>query len=141
MYNELIKKAKSASSTEELLKIAQENGMQEFTEENAKAYFEAMHKSGELSDDELESAAGGCKSNNRRVVTLGYVCPVRFLWRCKRCLNPQEGCHCGWDLLPETCEAYRASMFPNTLYTCGTCGWCSYESGIWYCNNSEANKF
>ena len=61
MNEEILAKARAAKSPEELLKLAQDNGMSEFNEENAKAYFEVMHHSGELSDDELEQAAGGCK--------------------------------------------------------------------------------
>ena len=50
MNQELLTRAKAAKSPEELLKIAQENGMSEFTEESAKEYFELINKSGELSD-------------------------------------------------------------------------------------------
>ena len=56
---ELIEKAKSAKTPEELMALAKENGM-ELTEESAKAYFEAIHpEAGELSDDELNNVAGG----------------------------------------------------------------------------------
>ena len=56
---ELIEKAKSAKTPEELMALAKENGM-ELTEESAKAYFEQLNpKTGELSDDELNNVAGG----------------------------------------------------------------------------------
>ena len=56
---ELIEKAKSAKTPEELLALAKENGM-ELTEESAKAYFEQLNpKTGELADDELDNVAGG----------------------------------------------------------------------------------
>ena len=57
---ELIEKAKSAKTPEELLALAKENGV-ELTEESAKAYFEQLNpKTGEVSDDELNNVAGGC---------------------------------------------------------------------------------
>ena len=62
---ELIEKAKSAKTPEELMALAKENGM-ELTEESAKAYLDLLHpQTGELSDDELDNVAGGgCQQNN-----------------------------------------------------------------------------
>lgn len=55
----MLEKAKQAKSTEELLALAKENGM-EMTEEEAKAYYVQLHPvSGEIADDELENVAGG----------------------------------------------------------------------------------
>ena len=56
--NEMTTKLKGAMSAEEFLTIFKEYGA-EATEEQAKALFERMHTQGELSDDALESAAGG----------------------------------------------------------------------------------
>ena len=56
---ELLEKAKQAKSPEELIALAKEKGT-EMTEESAKAYFEQLHKSGELADDELDNVSGGC---------------------------------------------------------------------------------
>lgn len=69
MNDAIFEKARAAKSPEELLKLAQDNGMTDFTEENAEAYFNTLHKSGEISDDELEGAVGGCKVNGKTVVT------------------------------------------------------------------------
>ena len=56
---ELIEKAKSAKTPEELMALAKENGV-ELTEESAKAYFEQLNpKTGELADEELNNVAGG----------------------------------------------------------------------------------
>lgn len=138
---QIIAKARAAKSPEELLKLAHENGMQEFTEENAKAYYETMHRSGELSDDELEDAAGGCKKNNRRIVTLGLICPGGVAcWKCKDCLAPKNACHCGWFTPPDLSYTFNSSIFAWCADTCGTCAWCSYEGGMWYCNNAYVNK-
>ena len=46
MNDELLNKAKNCRSYEELLKIAREGGMPDLTEENAKEYFDLLHKSG-----------------------------------------------------------------------------------------------
>ncbi len=55
---EMIKKAKTAGSVEELLVMAKENGY-EMTEEEAKTVFSRFNSTGELADDELETVAGG----------------------------------------------------------------------------------
>lgn len=56
--NEMIEKAKSASSAEELMHMAAEEGIA-LTAEEAKQYFDFLHSSGALSDEELENVAGG----------------------------------------------------------------------------------
>ena len=66
---EMISKARSAKTPEELLQMAHEIGMSDFTEENVKAYFDILQKSGEnkidgkksgeLADEELDSTTGG----------------------------------------------------------------------------------
>lgn len=55
---ELIAKAKEAKSAEELLSLARENKI-ELTEEQAKEYYNRLHSTGELTDDDLEKVAGG----------------------------------------------------------------------------------
>lgn len=55
---ELLEKAKAAKSAEELLELAKANSV-ELTEEEAAGYFAQLHQSGELSDEELDSVAGG----------------------------------------------------------------------------------
>ena len=69
---EMIEKAKTAKSAEELLALAKDNGV-EMTEDEAKTYFAQLDpKSGELNDDDLDSVAGGaCKSSD----AVSNVCP------------------------------------------------------------------
>ena len=55
---ELIAKAKEAKSAEELLSLARENNI-ELTREQAKEYYDRLHATGELTDDDLEKVAGG----------------------------------------------------------------------------------
>ncbi len=58
MTNEMIGKAKECKSAEELLALAKENNV-EMTEKQAAELFASINQEGELSDDELNSAAGG----------------------------------------------------------------------------------
>ena len=60
---ELLEKAKTAKSAEELLEMAKAQHI-ELTEEQAAKAFEKLHKTGELSDEELDNVAGGgCGGN------------------------------------------------------------------------------
>ena len=56
---ELLEKAKTAKSEEELLAMAKAEKV-ELTEEEAAKAFAELHKMGELSDAELDNVAGGC---------------------------------------------------------------------------------
>ena len=71
MTEDLLKKACEAKSPAELLKIAHDNGMSEFNEENAKAYFDMLNQHGEISEEELENAAGGCGGGRKK-----DACPI-----------------------------------------------------------------
>ncbi len=62
MNQEIIEKAKNAKSPEEILEIAKENNI-EIGMKEAEAVYERLNASGEVSDDELESVAGGCSDN------------------------------------------------------------------------------
>lgn len=128
MNKELIAKAKAAKTAEELLAIAKENG-EEMTEESAKAYFEMLHpQSGELSDEELDNVAGGgChKGDGRLVVTAGHACSF---WECKRCGTKR----------PDMYVFTRCNVC-KSLCNCNNCYWCSYEKGLWLCNNPNKCK-
>ncbi len=94
MSEELLKKVKNAASVEELLATAKENRIQ-LSEEKAKEYFERMHASGELADDELESVSGGCGDDPDPPELLS-ICNYQgctgdlekiddFNFKCKRC--------------------------------------------------------
>ena len=59
LTNEMIAKARSAKSVEELIAIAKENNI-ELTDNEAKKYFAGLNpQSGELSEDELNNVSGG----------------------------------------------------------------------------------
>ncbi len=124
MNNELLERARKVKSAEELMALAKENGM-ELSEESAAAYFEEMHKSGELSDDELDNVAGGgCHSKDGRlVVTIRYSCE-NFI--CKHCGRADSPNHKHW-LEP---------ISPG----CDICKFCSWEKGLWLCNHPANMK-
>ena len=119
---ELLEKAKEAKSTEELLTLAKENGV-ELTKEEAEAYFAQLNKSGELSDEELDNVAGGgCHNKDGRlVVTVWYNCSD---FTCKKCGRKNTGDH--FHLI----DGYRT----NYMQQCQFCKYISYEGGLWLCN-------
>ncbi|MDE6730906.1 MAG: bacteriocin [Oscillospiraceae bacterium] len=55
---ELIEKARQTKSIEELLNLAETNGIT-ITQDEAENYFAQLHQSVELSDDELNNVSGG----------------------------------------------------------------------------------
>ena len=66
---ELIEQAKKAESVAALLALAEENGI-DLTAERAEKLFSEWHTTKELSDDELDSVAGGCGEEST-----GQQCP------------------------------------------------------------------
>ncbi len=127
MDNELILKAKQAKNPEELIALAKENGT-ELTEESAKAYFEQLHKTGELNDDELDNVAGGAcyAKDGRMVISVLHDCDF-FI--CKRCGGKKN-----FGLYSNSCAGC------GELLACKYCKYCSYEKGLWLCNNPKNNK-
>ena len=57
---ELLEKAKTAKTAEELIEMAKAENI-ELTEEEAAKAFAELNKTGELSDEELDNVAGGCE--------------------------------------------------------------------------------
>ena len=57
---ELLEKARTANSAEELLAMAKAENLN-LTEEEASKAFAEFNKTGELSDEELDNVSGGCK--------------------------------------------------------------------------------
>ena len=121
----MFEKAKEAKSIEELMSIAKENGM-ELSKESAEAYFEEMHKSGELSDEELDNVAGGgChKKDGRLVVTVMYGCE-HFV--CRIC--GKTGVH-----------VHSVGNIVTAQPACEICKFCSWEKGLWLCNHPANMK-
>ena len=122
LNKELLAKAKNAKTPEELIALANENGM-EMTEESAEAYYNLLHpQNGEVSDDELDNVAGGgCHNGGKLVVSVMHYCDE---WRCK-----DDGSQCDIDGILVNCNTFRVAAY------CFSCKYCSYEKGLWLCNN------
>ncbi|MBD5482277.1 MAG: hypothetical protein HDR15_07120 [Lachnospiraceae bacterium] len=133
---ELMAKAREVKSAEELLALAKENDV-ELTEEQANAYFEQMNTTGELSDDELDSVAGGgCYKGNRLVVSYCHACKW---WTCKKCgggTKPHPTIHDPREMVHD-CQKGR---YGQTEFHCTSCKQCSYEKGLWLCNDYRNRK-
>ena len=72
---EMITKAKTAKSAEELLELAKANGM-EITADEAVTYFAQLNpKCGELDDVELDNVAGGCGPKRPTRPQIVMECP------------------------------------------------------------------
>ena len=83
--NEMIAKARTAASAEELRTMAKEKGLS-LTEEEAGQYFAFLHTSGAMSDEELEAVSGGKGSNKRspkykegQYLWVGYASTQNYL--------------------------------------------------------------
>lgn len=131
---EMIEKAKATKSAEELLELAEENGM-ELDEEQAKAYFLQLHPTtGVMSDDELENVSGGgCHTRDGRlVVTVWNACTD---FGCKICGGTGAFYTGAFD------QGYmKCAKCGNAEVDCNHCSFCSYENGLWLCNNPKNNK-
>ncbi len=122
MDRNLILKAKQAKTPEELIALAKENG-EEMTEESARAYFEQLHKTGEVAEDELGNVSGGScyNSDGREIVTVGHCC-TGFM--CKKC---------GSSGILDT-ALYSVCRNCGGSAMCDSCKYCTYEKGLWLCN-------
>ena len=122
LNKELLAKAKNAKTPEELIALAKENGT-EMTEESAEAYYNLLHpQNGEVSDDELDNVSGGgCHNGGKLVVSVMHYCDE---WRCK-----DDGSQCDIDGILVNCNTCRVAAY------CFSCKYCSYEKGLWLCNN------
>ena len=82
---ELVEKAKAAQTAEELLSLAKVAGV-EMTAAEAATYFAQLNpKSGELSDDDLDSVAGGACQNVEDNPLIGKIVRVTSGQTCKNC--------------------------------------------------------
>ena len=74
---EMIEKAKTAKSAEELLEIAKANGAEMTTDEAATYFAQLNPKSGELDDDDLDNVAGGAcdTKDDAKTKAANLACP------------------------------------------------------------------
>ncbi len=110
---ELFEKARGTNSPEELLALAKESGI-EFDEKEAKVFFEQLHNSEELSDEELNNVAGGgCggELDIRKKVTATRTCCTDFI--CFR--------GCGYRVTAEDQKSHRCITGHDLALLCGNC--------------------
>ena len=133
MNKELLAKAKETKTPGELMAFAKENNM-EMTEESAKAYFDLVHpKTGELSEDELKNVSGGgCHKNDGRMITTVFNDCKH--WLCKYDGETWMNSRDGFGVKTSVCKKCATSA------TCNNCKYCSYEKGLWLCNNPVNRK-
>ena len=98
LTREMMEKAKTAKSMQELLEMAKAENIELSAEEAEKA-FEKLNKSGELSDDELDNVSAGCyESGDTPKFSVGQhvgVCAGRGLAPA-RILSFSDEKHDGW---------------------------------------------
>ena len=101
--NEIIEKVKTAKSAEELLAMAKAENI-ELTEEQASKSFAELNKAGELSDEELENAAGGgCGDSNKSGDTPKYSVGQRGC----TCVGPNKVYYVIEEVLPKVDGTYQ----------------------------------
>ena len=135
MKEELIRKAEAAKNVEELMALAKENGI-EFSEEDAKAYFE-MKRSGELSDDSLENVSGGAAYT----VIGGYLIVTRYhecaRWACPKCGLAANWCQNG--ITVHICPGRHNQDF-GTGISCMNCKYQDYRFPYNICTHPDTRK-
>ena len=117
MSEEILAKARKARSPDELFKMVKDSGFDGFTEENARGYFDLLHQSGEIADEVLESAVGGCGGSKRKYAAW---------WPQVDCNPTQRGCKAG----PITMNDSAFDIWGYTYWKCKECG----ESVSYYGN-------
>ena len=101
--DEMLEKAKTAKSAEELLAMAKAENI-ELTEEQAAKAFAELNKAGELSDEELENAAGGgCGDSNKSGDTPKYSVGQRGC----TCVGPNKVYYVIEEVLPKVDGTYQ----------------------------------
>ena len=138
---ELLAQARTAETPEALTAMAAEHGVP-LTPEEAQAYFNQFHQTGELADEELDNVAGGkgCMNGGKMVVTVGTRCANRIEnWMCVKC---GKGAILEWDYdgsQHHQTEIHRCNgVGKSRTLDCGNCKHCTYERGLWLCNNPAA---
>ena len=99
---ELLKKAKTAKTAEELLEMAKAENIEISAEEAAKAFAE-LNKTGELSDEELDNVAGGCAGPYQSGDTPKYSVGQRGC----TCVGPNKVYYVIEEVLPKVDGTYQ----------------------------------
>ena len=135
MNEEILAKAKAAGSPEELIELAKANG-KEMTAEQAAAIFNSLAQGGEISDEELENAVGGCawnptidcdalRANCGWPGVMRESCTVSSLWSrwaCKICGNAIEFSHLSLPGEEKPVSGCEHAMKMRKM-NCSNCKW------------------
>lgn len=127
LSTEQLTKAKAAKSVDELLALAEAEGVA-LTEEEAGKYFAGLNKKGELSDDELKNiSGGGCDDD---LYDWWYSAEVSYDPASGRyfCPNCDDGNH--------TLSSYGYDYDDNGCYDKYKCESC----GKWYKHYTSGEK-
>lgn len=138
---EMMEKVRGAKSAEELLAMAKEIGMEDFTEESAKAYFALLQpKSGEVADDELANVTGGgCYNKGELVVSLmTTACKDEYV--CKHCGAGVAASYQTQHGIAHACPKASSGMANYLCNSCRNCKYIKYERGLWLCSNPKKRK-
>ena len=133
---EMIKKAKTAKSAEELIALAKKAEI-ELNEEEAKIYFKQLNpESGELSDDELDDVSGGgCKNKGKTVVTNGCAC-FTGCYESNTYISPDGGSSFHYNDSNWWIREQWDVWCLGEPGVCGTCRWLEFNGGIGVCGKS-----
>ena len=134
MTNEIIAQVNAAGSPEEILKVLRDNGVENFTEVKAKLYFDFIHKHGEVSDEEIENAVGGCNTYGHPTVTCDQNC---------NCGRWEQGFEYDYETrwynaIRLDNQALREVWHALTVggpkaHKCGNCRHVGFNSGLGFC--------
>lgn len=111
LSKELLEKAQTAKSPEELIQMAKTENIDLSAEEAAKA-FAKLNASGELSDEELDNVAGGCGSGEVPKFEVGQTVYVRATNAAAKIL---ENLGKKGDLFPE--YKYKIEVHDTGIFT------------------------
>ena len=128
---DLMEKAQTAKTPEELLALAKEMEV-EMSSQEAEETFALLNKKGELSDEELDNVAGG-------------GCDTTVDGKSYTVVSSHVPCFTG-EYIPNsvfgqerTDNASLRSLWKaggTTYGCCGMCYWLEFKSGIGYCGKS-----
>ncbi len=133
--SDLLQKVQQANSVEELSTFAKKNHL-EVSEEEINAYYNRFHKTGEMTDNELNNVSGGgChKTDGRLIVSIWHYCDG---FKCGMCKSDRFETH--------STKPFVVGSFSRICSRCGAtveckyCAYMTYEKGLWLCNH-PANK-
>ncbi len=140
MTEEMLAQAREAQSAEELLQLAKDNGMDEFTMEDAEDLYAQMHVSGEMSDEEMENVSGGCSTKvdgvKYTVVTSMTECFTGQYKACHYVTTKSGEFEEVWERTDNKSLRKTWDTLSSGANSCGSCVHLGFKSGSGYCEVS-----